>query len=233
MAPDDTNPTDVRDLRASPRYLVRTSLAGLFGTAEVEICDLSDCGIQVRHNDPIRLGTSGRLSFAAQGLAERASFRGKIVWSHLAKTPSASGRHPYYSGVRLEPADEEPAQQVIQELTRLGLAVPDVESLEAKKRKLVEKQASRRQVSTTRQVYQSTISSDQVLMVNHARDRLRQYPDEARKWYMRAKFVMAEDDSRAKDVAMHYREDVLAVWEYLERSVDLGTIVKIFEKQVR
>lgn len=226
-------PADVRDLRSSPRYVVRTCLSGTFGAADVEVCDISECGIQVRHNDSIRLGTAGRLTFSARGLEQRISLRGKIVWSHLAKTPRPTGRHPFYSGIRLDPAEQQLAHAAIQDLIRIGLATPDVDSLEAKRRRVMEKLASRRQGTATRQLYQTELSSDQVLMINHARERLRHNPDEARKWYMRAKFAAAEDSTRAREAPMHYREDVLAVWEYLERSVDLLTIVKVFEKQIR
>lgn len=227
-----TTDPDVRDLRSSPRFLVRTSLAGSFGPVDVEICDMSDCGIQVRHNESIRLGTSAKLACSAPEMAERISLRGTVVWSRLSNASAGSGGR-YVSGIRLEPHDEGPARSVIEELTRLGLAIPDEESLATKRRRMNERQASRRQAGSTRQVFQSTLPNDQVLMINHARERLRQYPDEARKWYMRAKFAAAEDATRAREAPMHYRDDILAVWEYLERSVDLATVVKVFEKQLR
>ncbi len=49
--------------------------------------------------------------------------------------------------------------------------------------------------------------------------------NDAIKWYNRAKFSISEDSFSH----VHHREEVLAVWEYLERSIDIQTIVDIFE----
>lgn len=229
----DNSPVDVRDLRAAPRYLFRTQLGGTFGPADVQICDMSECGIRITHGEAIRLGTSARLIFSATSATPRTALRGRIVWSHLSTGLDRSASNSYSSGLRIDDEDQAIASDLVSRLTQAGLAVADVDSLELKKKRLLEKQSRKRQASPSRHVFSNELSADQVMMINHARERLKHHPDEAKKWYMRARFAMAEDESRAHEAPMHYREDILAVWEYLERTVDLSTIVKVFEKQLR
>lgn len=69
---------------------------------------------------------------------------------------------------------------------------------------------------------------DQILLVQHARERLRANPEEALKWYNRGKFALAEGGGNPDPIPN--REEVLAVWEYLERTIDVNTIVQVFER---
>ncbi len=75
---------------------------------------------------------------------------------------------------------------------------------------------------------QIEVSADQVLLIQHARDRLRGRPDEALKWYNRAKYAITESKDTMGS-ALAYRDEVLAVWEYLERTVDLAVIARVFD----
>jgi hypothetical protein len=79
-----------------------------------------------------------------------------------------------------------------------------------------------------REVQKIDVSADQVLLIQHARDRLRTHPDEALKWYNRAKYSIAQSAVGTPDMLYH-REEVLAVWEYLERTVELQTIARVFD----
>ena len=73
------------------------------------------------------------------------------------------------------------------------------------------------------------IPPDQILLVQHARERpLRANPEEALKWCNRAKFAMAETPGSTDPIPN--REEVRAVWEYLGRTIDVSTIVQVFEK---
>lgn len=227
-------PDSVANLRAHERYVLRVPLLAEMGPTEIEIIDISESGFQVRHYEGIKLATSGRLAFSIPGTQHRFAVRGRVVWSHLSTKPDDSGRHPYASGVRLDGDQESTAREAIDVLRARGMAELETDSMRLKRERMVSKQRTRRiQQSSVKQFQGSEISTDQLLMINHARDRLKTHPDEARKWYQRARFAMAEDESRAREAPHHYREDVLAVWEYLERTVELSTIVKVFEKQLR
>ena len=70
---------------------------------------------------------------------------------------------------------------------------------------------------------------DQILLIQQARERLRANPDEALKWYNRANSPGRRGRRRLDDPP--YREDVLAVWEYLERTIPLQTSCGFREKR--
>ena len=230
---NDLHPDDIQDLRSANRYIISYPLTGGFGASEIRIIDFSTAGIQVQHDEPLRLGLQARISFAVS-VTQRISWRGTVVWSHIAKKADDRGKHPYCSGIRIdeEPADVEP---VLRELIAAGKATVDSESLERKKQALREKAKARAERMAMKVVVQKNadITTDQLLMITHARERLQSNPEEARKWYLRAKFALSDDQSRVGSSAgpMHYREDVLAVWEYLERTIELEKILRVFEEQ--
>jgi hypothetical protein len=200
--------------------------------ADIKIIDASACGLQVHHDDPLRLGFQGRIVFTISA-HDRVSWRGTVVWSHMAKSPDERGKHPYISGIRI---DEDPTmvEAALRQLVERGSAFPERDSIE-KKRKAIRDKAKERAARTavkTITTRTADLTTDQLLMINHARERLQSHPDEAKKWYARARYALSEDQSRV-EAPMHYREDVLAVWEYLERSVDLEKILRVFEEHRR
>lgn len=224
--------SDVRDLRKSTRYIVHPPLSGTFAFTDVVVTDLSASGIQVRHPEAVRLGTTGRLTFTLPENGGRYSLSGRVVWSHLSREPDDEGRHPFFTGLQLDEESREVAERAISRMLELSIASPDTSSLQTKRRRMHQK-ARERRTANTRQVFTTPLSSDQLMMINQVRQRLKTHPDEARKWYLRAKFAMKEDESRAREAPMHYREDVLAVWEYLGRTVELNTIIAVFERQLK
>ena len=150
---------------------------------------------------------------------------GIVIWSHLSKTTDAHGRLLYRSGVRLE-ADMELFASAMNRLTGSGRIQRDTASLEHKRKKQADREEELRSRPVVQMIHGATERSpDVVLLVLHARDRLRENANDAIKWYNRAKFSISEDSYSH----VHHREEVLAVWEYLERSVDIQTILDIFE----
>ena len=74
------------------------------------------------------------------------------------------------------------------------------------------------------------IPVDTQLLIEHARKQLLADPMEAQRWYQRAKYAITHGTENIAGDAIRNREDVLAVWEYLERSVDISTIALVFER---
>jgi hypothetical protein len=215
--------SDVRDLRAAQRFIADRPMEGRFGRLQVRICDLAECGLQIEHAEPLKIATKAVVGFK---LAEiTITVPGIIIWSRLSQTPNEQGRLLYRSGVRLE-ADIELVASALNRLAGSGSIRRDTASLERKRKKLANRDQELR-ARPIMQTMQSTASTspDVVLLVQHARDRLRQKPDEAAKWYNRARFAVP-DDSFSN---IPHREEVLAIWEYLERSVDIQTIADVFE----
>lgn len=51
-----------------------------------------------------------------------------------------------------------------------------------------------------------------------------------RKWYNRAKFSIIDSGSPVSSDQFRHKEETLAVWEYLERTIDLATIERVFAR---
>lgn len=216
---------DIRDLRTIERYVVVERLLGSFGAAGISVLDIAEQGAQIEHAQPLRLGSRGRLWFKRGDVS--ASIHAMVIWSRLSEKPNDEGKLLYRSGVRLDEGESFAA--AIQALGDQGVIRRDTESLERKRRKFVEREHEKSVKPSVKLVKGEDVPSDQALLVQHARERLQNDPEEARKWYNRARYAIVES---AVPIAaeIRSREDVLAVWEYLERSIPLSTIVRVFER---
>jgi hypothetical protein len=218
---------DVKNIRGSERFMLTEPLTGSFGSASITIMNISTDGLMAEHSQPIRLGTQARLWFKRADIA--VSVQALTVWSRLSRIPNPAGKYLYNSGVRVETTGNE-YTMAVQALVDRGVAIQDNESLEKKRQRLAERTkeiAGQKVMKIIRQEFD--IAPDQLLLVQHARERLRSHPEEALKWYNRAKYAIAQENTYVAS-EIRNREDVLAVWEYLERSIDLSTIVRAFEK---
>lgn len=217
---------DVKDLRAGARWTVIEPLSGSFGAAEITVVNLAEQGAQLAHAQPLRIATRGRFSFRRGEAA--VNVLAMVVWSRLSQTPNAEGKYLYHSGVRIEPDGDE-FTDALHALAKQHLLQRDSESLDRKRERAAARESEKAAKPTVKllRVEHDTIPPDQLLLVQHARERLRTNPEEAKKWYNRARFAVTDDD--ASDT-MHHREEVLAVWEYLERTVPLAVIARVFEK---
>jgi hypothetical protein len=222
---------DVSELRRTARYLVDPSLTALFGPAELQVLDVSASGIRAHHFEPLKVGSSGRLVLRIAASSERFAFRSRVVWSRLSRTATERGRYPYISGLEITDPEEE-AGAVIQRLIALGAARPDQKSLERKVAAIEEKekQKSARAAVQHFSPVTAAVPADQLIMVQQAREWLQRNPTEAKKWYDRARFAMTEETERALGVPLHFKEDVLAIWEYLDRSIDVRIVVRALEQ---
>ena len=214
---------EVKDLRGQERFFPAEPISGVFGSATVIVRNLSAQGVQIEHAQPLRLASKGRLVFRLDSISVTAY--GISMWSQLSKTPNEQGKYLYRSGVRIESGVDEFATALQQMIDR-RLVHMDIDSMARKHQRLLERRTDQRsQIKVIRSTRE--IPQDQVLLVQHARERLRTHPEEAMKWYNRAKFALSQGSSITDPLP--YREEVLAVWEYLERSIELATIVEVFE----
>jgi len=213
---------DVPDSRGAERFIASNPIEGRFGRTDVTIWDLAESGLQMEHAEPLKIATKGPVAFKLDEIT--VTVPGIVIWSHLSKTVDAHGRLLYRSGVRLE-ADIELFASAVNRLAGSGRIRRDTASLERKRKKQVERDQELRARPVVQLLHGAPgPSPDMVLLVLHARDRLRENANDAIKWYNRAKFSISEDSFSH----VHHREEVLAVWEYLERSIDIQTIVDIF-----
>lgn len=221
--------TDIHELRSYERFVLNEPVTGSFGSAEVTIIDLGEQGAQVEHGLPLRVATVARFWFKRADVA--ISVQALVVWSRLSRHKSPDGKLLYRTGLRVEEGAEEFAEAITQ-LAEKNLIHRDSESLERKRKQKEERELAKNASPTMRMVrIESDVPADQALLIEHARERLRTNPEEAQKWYSRAYFAIRGGQTPLAAELTRYREDVLAVWEYLERSVPLSVISKVFEKK--
>lgn len=219
---------EIAELRSTERFVFTEPVPGSFGAASVEVTNVSSRGAQIEHAQPLRLGLRARLWFKRGDIT--VTVQALTIWSHLSKTPNAHGKYLYQSGVRIEHDDPE-FDQALQQLLDRAAITPDSASLEKKKRKALEKIAQKNGRPIVKLLRpEIDIPPDQQLLIEHARKQLLADPVEAQRWYQRAKYAITEGGANIAADAIRNREDVLAVWEYLERSVEISTIAIAFER---
>lgn len=223
---------DLSDLRDSDRFISAQPVTGSLGSVTITIINLGIGGLQVEHADPLKIGNQARLALEIPA-AKLPEMRARVVWSRLSKTPNQKGKYLYRSGLRVD-EDKDILARSIGFLIKSGRVHLDSHSLERKK--LAQEEKARRashpvmKMILTRK--ELDISADQVLLIQHARDRFKSNPQEAMKWYNRAKFSMNEQAVKGtSDSVMPFKEEVIAVWEFLERTIDLPKIARVFDMQ--
>ncbi|HEY5611008.1 MAG TPA: PilZ domain-containing protein [Thermoanaerobaculia bacterium] len=212
--------SELEDLRRAERFIADPPIPGTFGGVEISISDLGETGIQAKHERPMKLGTTGKLSFTVETTA--VSVPARVVWSQLSGRPDAKGKLFYRSGIRLE-HDDDAARQFMRSLVEMQRLRPDATSLQRKRDMLTGKAKA---LASQPRIKPITVTSgldpDILLLVQQARERLQTHPDEAMKWYNRARYTIAEIGAQR----IHHREDVVAIWESLERTIDLEMIAR-------
>lgn len=216
--------TEPENLRTGDRFDLDPPLDGVFGAATVRVYNVGVRGAQVEHAEPLRLGAESRLQIYATQHAEKLEMRGRVVWSRLSRQPDGQGRYLYRSGIRFEEGAFFPPRALGQ-LARAGIARLDARSLE-KKKEAARRRDQDRAAHTTYRPSHPEISAEHLLLVQHAREQLQLNAAEAQKWYQRVRFSPPVLDG----TALPYREDVVAVWEYLGRTIDIDVVARAFEK---
>lgn len=209
-------PIEIKELRSSERFVPENPISGSFGSVEVSIVNVSAGGLQISHPLPLRIGNASRVWFRVREVSVAA--QGRLIWSHLSKTQDANGRMQYQSGIRVE---DRSYAEAIAALVQHEYVKLDSDTLDRKKKRLLEKEKERSGKNLLKVVpAEPTISPEQLLLIEHARERLRANPAIAARLY---------EQARTAEAATGVRTDVVAVWEYLERSIALPTINRVFE----
>ena len=208
----------VDEERSEQRFTILRRIEGVLGNVDFMLCDIGESGVHLQHASPIRLGSMASMHFALADAALSVDLPGFVVWSRFT---SPSETRPYHSGVRVD----DPGRllgRAVESLRGLRALRLDEESM-ARKRKALEAKARARQAPRLRQTgHAPRIPDDVILLVKQARQRLQGNSDEMVRWFNRARFSLNEVGGQ-----IHERDDVLAVWEYLERSVELAIIARV------
>lgn len=216
---------EVHEQRRKPRFELTASIPAKINGLTVRLVDVSACGVQLEHPNNFRIGTVAPLVIDA---GEPIELMVRVIWSHFSAAQNGA-RTTYRSGAEFC-SDIEPIAGKLGRFLRAYGRI-DQTSLQRKREYLLAKAQNR--TPSMRFLSREEIAfEDQDSMVRQARAHLASDPEEALKWYNRAKFALAERFDVSAELAFApHKQEVLAVWEYLGRRVEIARIVRAFERR--
>lgn len=205
-----TPPRELPEQRRLPRYIPLRQIDGLFGDTRFSIVQISASGLRIRHREPLVPGSEAKLTFALLKPARSVVVRMRVVWTSIA----SSGEERFaISGLR-----------AIEHADRLVRAV---ESLLAAHELQPERRARQRRSDDAMAVLASA-SDDEIALITAAMQKFASDPVEANRWYSRARFALSDENvRRVAPPKPRDREEVLGIWEYLERQVEIEKIASV------
>ncbi|MDQ3282177.1 MAG: PilZ domain-containing protein [Acidobacteriota bacterium] len=213
----------IEELRSTDRFRLEPSLQGTFDTAPALIEDLSARGARIELRHELPRGARGVLRFVVPEVALEVSVSGAVAWSAV----KAIGVIPTYRLGLLINEKPELMRLAIAHLCEMNRAALDTQSLRLKL-KIIRARA-RQLAPSFAEIEASGIPAEQFLLVQGVREELRLNPEEAMHWYRRARLVINDPATHATAPLIANHPDALAVWEYLDRSVDPSIVGRAFE----
>jgi hypothetical protein len=219
----------IEELRSTDRFHVAPSLEAAFDGRAVRVENLSARGARIESPLALTNGQSGLLRVAIPGTETEVVVAGQIVWMAV-KAITGKATRSWRAGLYI---NEKPEQMrlAIGQLCELGRASLDTQSL-GLKLKILRARARKLAPSLTSEAT-AGIPAEQYLLIQGVREELRLNPEEAMHWYRRARLVINDPATRALAPPIADHPDALAVWEYLDRSVDPSIVGRAFELPLR
>ncbi len=217
----------VQERRLSDRFLLEHALEGEYGqTGAVRVLDLASKGARFETAQRVEIGTSAlfrfpipKSSFEVRAVAETIWCRLRALWG--------PGDFRYHVGIRITERPEL-VRLAIGQLTELKLAIKDTHSLKLKlKIARAEEIGPAVEVDT---LEDSLPGSEYFQLVQSVRALLAVPTDDARYWQDLAVRTAATEDIRASTGPITGKLDQLAVWEYLDRTIDPSIVALAFER---
>jgi hypothetical protein len=214
--------TRIEELRSTDRFDVLPALDGAWNGERVRIENLSARGARIETTRPLAASAGGLLTFAVPGADLSVSVNASVAWSSMKSVDPSM----YRNGIFI---DEKPEllRLAIGHLCEIGRASLDTISLGLKLKVI---RARARQLAPSYPMAETSgVPTEQYLLIQCVREELRLNPDEAMHWYRRARLTIADPATRIAAPAIADHPDALAVWEYLDRSIDPSIIGRTFE----
>jgi hypothetical protein len=207
--------TRIEELRGNDRFALQQPLAGLFAGAPVAVENLSVRGARIVTTQPFAAGASAAFGFLDV-----------VVIAHVAWCAIKSLEPTMYRAGLSIAEKSERMRLAIGQLCESGRASLDTHSL-ALKLKIIRARA--RQLAPSFHVVEANgVPAEQYLLIQGVREELRLNPEEAMHWYRRARLTINDPNTRRTAPAIADHPDALAVWEYLDRSIDPSLIGRTF-----
>lgn len=215
----------IEELRSTDRFNVAPSLEAVFDGRAVRVENLSARGARIESTMSLTNGASSTLRFQIPDTAHEIEVTGQIVWTAV-KAITGRATRSWRAGLFI---NEKPEQMrlAIAHLCESGRAWLDTQSLRLKLKIL---RARARQLAPTVASEETHgIPPEQYLLIQGVREELRLNPDEAMHWYRRARMIINDPATKAVAPPIANHPDALAVWEYLDRSVDPTIVGRAFD----
>jgi hypothetical protein len=238
IAPPSPPPSDAEqeqlyaEQRISPRYIPNRQIDGIYDDVKFTIVQISGSGMRIRHTEPLAPGREAKLSFALLNQAQSFAVRARVVWTSAARYEGADGENFYISGLRVTAHSE-----------RLARAIEMLQAeheLRPERRVQQDRRSTRPSFPPPPSPPSSSppvssedselvgVADDDVALVIEAVQRFANDPETANRWYGRGRFALADEQVRREAPPRpRDREEVLAVWEFLERRVELPKVGEI------
>jgi hypothetical protein len=214
--------TRIEELRSTDRFDVVPSLDGTWNGQPARIENLSARGARIETFRALARSASGLLTFSVPNASLDVSVNAAVAWSSMKSVDPST----YRSGLFV---DEKPElmRLAIGHLCETGRASLDTISLGLKLKVI---RARARQLAPSYPMAETSgVPTEQYLLIQCVREELRLNPDEAMHWYRRARLMIADPATRTAAPAIADHPDALAVWEYLDRSIDPSIIGRTFQ----
>lgn len=214
----------IEELRVTDRYLVMPALKATFGGRPVYIEDLSTSGGRIETLEELPVGQRGELFFRLPGGEDDVVVVGRVVWSGL---KSMTGQFTTFRSGLAVTGDDGILRLAIGRLSELGNTTLDTKSLRLKLK--VMRARARALASSYSGAGVAGVAAEKYLLIEGVREELRLNPEEAFHWYRRARLSIADPQTRSITPPISNHPDALAVWEYLDRSIDPSIIGRAFD----
>ncbi len=212
----------IEELRASDRFYIKPSLEARWNGEQASIEDLSPRGVRIGFAKPLNAGVPGALRFRMATGPDELEVKTTVVWSSVKSIDPLTHR----AGLAIT-ADGEKVRLVIGRLCESGQAAIDTHSL-GLKLKIIRARA-RQLAPSYRDIEGSGVPAEQYILIQCVREELRLNPEQALHWYRRARILIKDPNTRRAAPAIADHPDALAVWEYLDRSIDPSIIGRTFQ----
>ncbi|HEU4522766.1 MAG TPA: PilZ domain-containing protein [Thermoanaerobaculia bacterium] len=215
----------IEELRAADRFFVAPALDARFGSDAARIENLSARGARVELRNEPTIGASFPLAFRVPDTTHDTVVSATVVWTAV-KSIQGTGASTWHAGLLIATKTELMRLSIAQ-LCEAGRATLDTTSLSLKLK--IMRARARQFAPAAGPAGAAVIPSDQLLLIQGVREELRLNPDEAMHWYRRARLIINDPATRSTAAVIADHPDALAVWEYLDRSVDPTLIGRAFK----
>ena len=197
-----------QELRKAPRYEPQRKLKGMYREVEFTLLEASATGLRIRHDESLRAGDEATVRFTVSGRSPRTySLRARVAWTTIAQRDS--GPSFCLSGL-----------QVTANIDHLQAALEQLRSEDGGRTRTVMPQRTPPALVG--------VTDDDVAAIIRAHRRLSADPVEAARWYNRVRFSLSDPAvKKAAPLRARDRDEVLGIWEYLQRKVAIDTVTNV------